>query len=213
MRCSMRRSRAPGHRRSRLAPAPGPSPPRPDPHRVDRTLDHTVAPSTTSAALTSITTGLPPGEHGVVGYRVAVDNDVMNVLSWRTKHGDARERIVPEEFQPHPAFCGQRPVVVQNARLRPPASPGPIRPVAVSTDGGPCRRCRSRSGERSLQANRSSTPTTTASTRSPTSSASASTTTPSWLPSTGWCRPVTDSAAWHRPSGHSRSRTGGLPRR
>lgn len=75
----------------------------------------TVAPSTTSAALTSITTGLPPGEHGVVGYRVAVDNDVMNVLSWRTKHGDARERIVPEEFQPHPAFCGQRPVVVQNA--------------------------------------------------------------------------------------------------
>ena len=39
----------------------------------------------------------------------------MNVLSWRTKHGDARERIVPEEFQPHPAFCGQRPVVVQNA--------------------------------------------------------------------------------------------------
>ena len=30
-------------------------------------------------------------------------------------HGDARERIVPEEFQPHPAFCGQRPVVVQNA--------------------------------------------------------------------------------------------------
>jgi hypothetical protein len=32
----------------------------------------TVAPSTTAAALTSISTGVPPGEHGVVGYRMAV---------------------------------------------------------------------------------------------------------------------------------------------
>ncbi|MEO0495701.1 MAG: alkaline phosphatase family protein [Actinomycetota bacterium] len=75
----------------------------------------TVAPSTTSAALTSITTGLHPGEHGVVGYRIAVDDEVMNVLSWRTKRGDARDHIVPEDFQPTAAFCGQRPVVVQNA--------------------------------------------------------------------------------------------------
>ena len=30
----------------------------------------TVAPSTTAAALTSITTGVPPGEHGLIGYRI-----------------------------------------------------------------------------------------------------------------------------------------------
>ncbi len=42
----------------------------------------TVAPSTTATALTSITTGLTPGEHGVVGYRVAVDGEVLNVLRW-----------------------------------------------------------------------------------------------------------------------------------
>lgn len=74
----------------------------------------TVAPSTTSAALTSITTGTHPGEHGVVGYRIAVDTEVLNVLSWRTKRGDARDHIVPEDFQPIPAFCGQAPLVVQN---------------------------------------------------------------------------------------------------
>jgi hypothetical protein len=32
-----------------------------------------VVPSNTATALTSIATGLTPGEHGVVGYRVAVD--------------------------------------------------------------------------------------------------------------------------------------------
>src|SRR5688572_22057541 len=32
----------------------------------------TVAPSTTATALTSISTGMPPGEHGVMGYRIAV---------------------------------------------------------------------------------------------------------------------------------------------
>ena len=58
----------------------------------------TVAPSTTSAALTSITTGLPPGEHGVVGYRVAVDNDVMNVLSWRTSTAMHESASFPRSF-------------------------------------------------------------------------------------------------------------------
>ena len=33
----------------------------------------TVAPSTTAAALTSITIGAPPATHGVVGYRLRVD--------------------------------------------------------------------------------------------------------------------------------------------
>ncbi|MDH4077566.1 MAG: alkaline phosphatase family protein, partial [Acidimicrobiia bacterium] len=38
----------------------------------------TVAPSTTAAALTSITTGLAPAEHGIVGYRMLVDDQVLN---------------------------------------------------------------------------------------------------------------------------------------
>jgi predicted AlkP superfamily pyrophosphatase or phosphodiesterase len=75
----------------------------------------TVAPSTTSAALTSITTGTAPGEHGIVGYRIDVDGENLNCLSWRTPSGDARERIPPESFQAIEPFCGERPVVVQNA--------------------------------------------------------------------------------------------------
>ncbi len=61
-----------------------------------------VVPTTTATALTSIATGLTPGEHGVVGYRVAVDGEVLNVLRWTTGRGDARKRIDPERFQPHP---------------------------------------------------------------------------------------------------------------
>jgi type I phosphodiesterase/nucleotide pyrophosphatase len=75
----------------------------------------TVAPSTTATALTSISTGMPPGEHGVVGYRIDVDGEVLNALRWTTGRGDARQRIVPTEFQPEPAFLGQRPVVVTMA--------------------------------------------------------------------------------------------------
>ncbi len=76
-----------------------------------------VAPSTTATALTSIATGLAPGEHGVVGYRVAVDGEVLNVLRWTTPRGDARRRIDPEVFQPTPAFCGHRPPIVTKAEF------------------------------------------------------------------------------------------------
>lgn len=77
----------------------------------------TVAPSTTATALTSLVTGSPPGRHGVVGYRIHVNGEVLNTLRWSTPNGDARKRILPSEFQPEPAFCGQRPVVVQNAEF------------------------------------------------------------------------------------------------
>ena len=43
----------------------------------------TVAPSTTAAALTSITTGVAPAHHGLIGYRIRVDGSVLNALSWR----------------------------------------------------------------------------------------------------------------------------------
>ena len=77
-----------------------------------------VSPSTTATALTSIATGLTPGEHGVVGYRVAVDQqEVLNILRWTTPLGDARGRIDPEAFQPHPAFLGQRPAIVTKAEF------------------------------------------------------------------------------------------------
>ena len=77
----------------------------------------TVAPSTTATALTSITTGLPPGEHGVMGYRIAVGADVLNVLRWTTDGRDARQSIVPGELQPHAPFGGQRPPVLTRAEF------------------------------------------------------------------------------------------------
>jgi predicted AlkP superfamily pyrophosphatase or phosphodiesterase len=77
----------------------------------------TVAPSTTATALTSITTGLPPGQHGTVGYRMAVDGEVLNVLRWNTAAGDARQSIPPTKIQPLPAFGGQRPPAVTRAEF------------------------------------------------------------------------------------------------
>jgi hypothetical protein len=76
-----------------------------------------VTPTTTATALTSIATGLTPGEHGVVGYRVAVDHQVLNVLRWTTPQGDARKRIDPHRFQPSAAFCSQRPAIVTKAEF------------------------------------------------------------------------------------------------
>jgi hypothetical protein len=71
-----------------------------------------VAPSTTAAALTSLSTGLPPAVHGTVGYRVAVGGDVLNVLSWRTSAGDARRTVPARRFQPFAPFPGAAPFPV-----------------------------------------------------------------------------------------------------
>lgn len=71
-----------------------------------------VVPTTTATALTSITTGRPPAEHGVVGYRVRLDGDdgagdeIMNVLRWRSESGDMRQRRPAREFQRMAAFGG-----------------------------------------------------------------------------------------------------------
>ena len=66
-----------------------------------------VAPSTTSTALTSIVTGTPPAVHGVVGYRLRVADDrVLNILRWRTADGDARQTLPARELQTQPAFPG-----------------------------------------------------------------------------------------------------------
>jgi hypothetical protein len=66
-----------------------------------------VAPTTTATALSSIVSGTTPAAHGVVGYRVRVRDDrVLNILRWRTADGDARQTVVPSEFQTRPAFPG-----------------------------------------------------------------------------------------------------------
>ncbi len=79
----------------------------------------TVAPTTTATALTSITTGLPPGEHGVIGYRMNTANDdILNVLRWSTSKGDARESIPPESVQQGLAFEGHRPPIVVRAEFK-----------------------------------------------------------------------------------------------
>ncbi|HEY8525919.1 MAG TPA: alkaline phosphatase family protein [Acidimicrobiales bacterium] len=78
----------------------------------------TVAPSTTSTALTSIATGVPPGEHGIIGYRVAVHGEVLNILRWSTAAGDALNSIPPAKVQTVVPFLGQRPPVVTRAEFR-----------------------------------------------------------------------------------------------
>lgn len=78
----------------------------------------TVAPSTTSSALTSITTGMPPGQHGVIGYRMDVEGEILNVLRWWASGRDARDAIPPEKIQPHAPFLGERPPVVTRAEFR-----------------------------------------------------------------------------------------------
>ena len=77
----------------------------------------TVAPSTTATALSSLTLGCPPGEHGVVGYRINVRGDVLNVLRWQTPAGDARDVIPPDVIQGRSAFRGHRPPVVTRAEF------------------------------------------------------------------------------------------------
>jgi hypothetical protein len=69
----------------------------------------TVIPSTTAAALTSLATGLAPSQHGIVGFRMRVDDSILNVLGWQVPYG----RRAPEPFsvQRHTAFLG-RPVPV-----------------------------------------------------------------------------------------------------
>lgn len=77
-----------------------------------------VAPSTTATALTSITTGLTPGEHGVVGYRMAVDGSVMNALRWWSDdQGDLRRLVPPDALQPYEPFLGQRVDYVSKAEF------------------------------------------------------------------------------------------------
>ncbi len=66
----------------------------------------TTAPSTTAAALTSISTGVAPGEHGIVGYRFPAGGAVMNALRWTSPSGDHRNIVSPTSVQVAPVLSG-----------------------------------------------------------------------------------------------------------
>ncbi|HSK95615.1 MAG TPA: alkaline phosphatase family protein, partial [Euzebyales bacterium] len=73
-----------------------------------------VVPSTTAAALPSLTTGRTPGEHGVLGDRMRVGGVVLNVLQWSVPDGPPP---VPASVQPHVPFAGRPVPVVTNAKF------------------------------------------------------------------------------------------------
>jgi len=63
-------------------------------------------PATTAASLSTIATGLPPGEHGLIGYTLPLDGytRAFNVLTWSLYGVGPRtvllDQLVPEQFQP-----------------------------------------------------------------------------------------------------------------
>jgi hypothetical protein len=74
-----------------------------------------VVPSTTPTALTSISTGAPPAQHGVLAYRIFVGGGVLNVIRWQM-HGAAPADTM--DIQPLEAFSGQPIPVVTRAQFR-----------------------------------------------------------------------------------------------
>jgi len=68
-------------------------------------------PATTATSISSLATGLPPGQHGLVGYTMALPgyDRAFNTLTW-SLYGlgprvDLREEEVPEAFQPMPTLA------------------------------------------------------------------------------------------------------------
>jgi Type I phosphodiesterase / nucleotide pyrophosphatase len=79
---------------------------------------HTVAPTTTATALTSITTGLTPAEHGLIGYRIVLGGEIVNILRWCVGDQPVRRSHPPQEVQPFDPFLGQTVAVVSPAELQ-----------------------------------------------------------------------------------------------
>ncbi len=76
----------------------------------------TVAPSTTAAALTSITTGLAPARHGITGFRMRVDGAVLNVLRWQLENG--KRPPEPVAVQRSDPFLGRVVPVITKSEFR-----------------------------------------------------------------------------------------------
>lgn len=68
----------------------------------DATPITSCAPSTTPTSITSFGTGLAPGSHGVLGFKVRVPGELrlLNHLHWS-------DRIDPVTWQPHPTVFGR----------------------------------------------------------------------------------------------------------
>src|ERR1700730_10678319 len=98
-------------------------------------------PATTAASLSSLATSLPPGEHGLVGYTMALPgyHRAFNTLTWSLyglgPRDDLREEVVPEAFQPVPTLPERaaaagvpihylRPAFHQASRFTPWNTPG-----------------------------------------------------------------------------------------
>ncbi len=80
---------------------------------IDRAIT-SIAPTTTAAALTSITTGRPPAVHGILGYRLAAGDQILNMLRWTlggSPESDARRSVPVRAFQPIPPFPGSQHIV------------------------------------------------------------------------------------------------------
>jgi hypothetical protein len=78
----------------------------------------TVAPTTTATALSSIATGLTPAEHGLLGYRMLLGGEVLNVLRWTSAGADRRRAHPPRDVQPFAAFMGHDVPVVSPTELQ-----------------------------------------------------------------------------------------------
>lgn len=64
-------------------------------------------PATTAASVATLGTGLPVGQHGIVGLSFCVPGlPLLHALTWRSRDGgamtDMRDRAVPERVQPQP---------------------------------------------------------------------------------------------------------------
>ncbi len=79
---------------------------------------HTVAPTTTATALTSITTGLTPAEHGLIGYRIVLGREVVNILRWSAGEEGVRRVHRPADVQPFDPFLGEAVPVCSPAELQ-----------------------------------------------------------------------------------------------
>ncbi|MFN2613247.1 MAG: alkaline phosphatase family protein [Actinomycetota bacterium] len=76
----------------------------------------TVVPSTTATVLTSITTGAPSAEHGIVALRMLVGDVSLHVLKWLAFGGDAPD---PEKLQTVKPFLGTPvPIVTRSSYQR-----------------------------------------------------------------------------------------------
>lgn len=86
---------------------------------MDGNYVDSVAPPTTAAALTSITTGVAPATHGIVGFRMYLPGTgVLQTLHWTLPVvGDARVVAPPSDIQPVAPFGGRPVPVLTKARF------------------------------------------------------------------------------------------------